>query len=409
MNLVIWKRIINAEYGIWIGSGILLQGFLIAISSPLLPIMLTNHIGLDKRGVTIFYLTLTLTSILVTLITGYLSDGTIARYKLVAVAGSIGVLGNLVLGAATQPLHAFIAAPLIVGSAILFPQLFAVAKVGMMADWELAAQVRGITTLRTLYSLGFIFGTALASWLVTSINFQALFFLVACGGLILTLYGVRVLYRMEALIAQHPPHSPKATAVAVPPTYANALPLSTLLVPLLVLMILQGADSTRQVYLSLVTFQLFANARIAPLMFGISATFELITMGLLGYLASRMGARRVMAGAALVGALYFIIMSVTQLLPVMFVAQAVYAIFIAALVGVAMAYIQSLLAHRAGLGGSLYMAVVNVGSLVGILTPLLVPGYDQQVFIIPAILCVLGAVLLFVGDKTSDIDIAAQK
>jgi hypothetical protein len=58
-----------------------------------------------------------------------------------------------------------------------------------------------------------------------------------------------------------------------------------------------------------------------------------------------------------------------------------------------------MLAHRTGMGGALYFAILNVGGLVGILAPLLVTGYDQSVFLIAAVLCLVGAALLMFGDR----------
>jgi hypothetical protein len=49
------------------------------------------------------------------------------------------------------------------------------------------------------------------------------------------------------------------------------------------------------------------------------------------------------------------------------------------------------------------MAVQNLGTLIGILSPLLVTGYDQTIFVIPTILCVIGAGLLMFGDRTAQI------
>jgi MFS family permease len=150
-------------------------------------------------------------------------------------------------------------------------------------------------------------------------------------------------------------------------------------------------------------FQLTSDASIAPLMFGVTAAFELITMSLMGNLSGKIGEKSTIALGALVGALYYVIHSFSQSLPLLYLANAVYAIFVAVLYGVAMAYVQGLMEHRAGMGGSLYVSVLNVGSLVGILSPLLVTGYDQTLFIIPALLCLGGAALLMIGDRTAQI------
>src|SRR4051812_9318290 len=156
MNLTIWKRLFKTRYGVVLGLCILLQGSLMALSSPLLPIVISDKVGLNKGEVMIFYLLNTFFSVIVTLATGYVSDGTIARHKLVIVGGIIATFGYFGLAIATQPLHAFASSIAIVGLAVLFPQLFAVVKAGVVEDWDRESQVMGITAMRTLYSFGFV-------------------------------------------------------------------------------------------------------------------------------------------------------------------------------------------------------------------------------------------------------------
>ena len=404
MNIQIWKRIIRSRYGVSLGSCILLQGMLMAIVNPLLPIILSNRIGLDKSEITAFFLMITLIGIVISLGTGYLSDGTIARYKLVLGGGVISALGYLGTATATQPVHAFIAGPLIIAGIILFPQLFAVAKAGIVAGWERDAQVTGITALRTLFSFGYILGTGLASWLVQVMDIQAVCLLIAGGLLALTVWAALVLKQIERYIAQQTVRPVESTGSQPPETDRVILPIYALVIPLLALAVLKGADSTRNVYLPLIIFELFHDASLAPLMFGVTAVAELVTLGLISYLSSKVGEKAAISICALTGALYFIMLAFVQSLPLMYFTQVVYAIFNAALLGVAMAYVQGMLSHRAGMGGSVYVAILNLGSFVGLIAPLVVTGYDQRIFIIPAVMCVVGAVLLMLGDRTAQIE-----
>jgi MFS transporter, SET family, sugar efflux transporter len=402
LNLSVWSRIWRTKYGAALGSCILLQGILMAIFNPLLPVVLSEKIGLDKEAITVYFLMIVGVDLVISLITGYISDGIISRYKLVLIGGLISTLGFFGIATAIQPQHVFIAGALSVGLAVLFPQLFAVAKLGVVGDWERESQVIGITVLRTLFSFGYIVGTASSSVLARIMDIQTAFFIIAVVVLALTAYASVVLYRVEGFIKQNA--LADAVDAKTPAKRTINLPAYALVVPLIALVVLTGADNTRQFYLSLTMFQLFADASIAPLMFGITAAAELITMGLLGYLSSKTGEKIVIAASALTGALYFVVMAFSQSLPILYGAQIMYAINVAALYGVAMAYVQRLLGERAGLGGGLYMMVLQLGSLVGILGPLLVTGYDQRIFIIPAILCIVGAALLMVGDRTAQIE-----
>jgi SET family sugar efflux transporter-like MFS transporter len=401
MSLHIWKRIARTPDGLPLGLCILVQGLLFAVVIPLLPVLISDRIGLDKLEVMAFFIITTLVGMGATLGTGYLSDGSIARHKLVVVCGAVAALGYLGVAAATRPIHVFIAGVATVGFHILFPQLFAVVRVGIVGDWEREAQVIGITALRTLFSFGFILGTGLASWLAQAVDIQAVFYLVAGAVFVLSAYAARVLYRIEGHITQQAARAVDTTGSVPAQSRRASLPVHALIVPLIALIVLQGADGTRRVYLPLVIFQVFHDASIAPLMFGITAAVELVTMGLLGYLASKIGEKYTISIGALAGACSFFILSSAQSLPPLYAASVLYAVFNAALLGVAMAYFQGLLSHRAGLGGSLYAAIFSVGSLVGIFAPLLVPGFDPAIFRIAAILCLAGAALLVIGDRTT--------
>ncbi|MBX3065202.1 MAG: MFS transporter [Anaerolineae bacterium] len=406
MNLSIWKRVLSEKFGLPLGLCILLQGVLMAVFLPIMPIILTEKIGLDKNEITIFFLINTLLGIVVTLATGYLSDGKVARHKLILGGGILASLAYVLIAVATTPVHAYIASVIAVAGGLLFPQLFAVVRSGVVADWDHESQVMGITALRTLFSLGFIIGTALSSWLVSVLDFRVIFVGIGVGFLLLSIFSAFILYRIDLYIAQRGQQTAQADAQSQADGKRNvliSLPMYALIVPLLALIVLRGADGTRGVYLSLVMFQIFHDASVAPLMFGITAAAELVTMGLAGYASSKIGEKTTIALGALTGAVYFVILSFTQSLPLLYFAHVLYAVFVAVLLGVAMAYVQGMLADRAGLGGSLYVAVFNTGSLVGILSPLLTAGYDQKVFVIPAILCVVGAALLMVGDRTAQI------
>ncbi len=402
MNLSIWKQFLRAPYGAAVALSILLQGCLMAVVSPLIPIILTEKIGLDKSQVIVFFLLFTLMSAVIVLGTGWLSDGIIARYKLVLVGGLVGSLGFIGLSQATLPIHTWIAGLAIAQLGVIFPQMFAVAKAGVVAGWERGAQVMGLTALRTMFSLGFVIGTAISSGLA-QFDIRLVFMVMALVNFVVTLSAAYLLYRIEPHIQQQAQRSAEngaASRVSV----QRSLPLWVLIVPLLAMLLLRGADSTRNTYLPLVTFQLFKDASIAPIMFGLSAAAELVMMSVMGFVAGKTGEKVAISIGAVVGALYYVVMSYSQSLPLLYAGNVVYAVFTGATAGVAMVYLQNLMAHRAGLGGSLYMTVFNVGNLIGILAPLLVHDYDQTIFIAPIILCLAAAVLLMLGDRTAQVE-----
>ncbi len=402
MNWSIWKRIARTPYGTAVGLSILLQGLFISMLAPLLPVLLAEQIGLNKNDIIIFFLLNTFMAAVVTLGTGWLSDGIIARHKLTLFGGILGTLGYIGLGLAALPFHAWVAGLALAQFAVIFPQLFAVAKAGIVNKWERGEQVMGLTALRTLFSLGFVIGTAISS-VLARFDLRTVFVVSALPNLIVALGAAYLLYRMESHIKQQEQAVPE-NGVQTPVSVQRSLPLWVLIVPMLAMLLMRGADSTRTVYLPLVMLQLFKDASLAPIMFGLSAAAELVAMGMMGYVAGKLGEKAAISIGALVGAAYYVVMSFSQSLPLLYMSNVVYALFTGATAGVAMVYLQNLMAHRVGIGGSLYMTLFNVGNLIGILVPLLVQNYDQTIFIAPIILCVAGAVLLMAGDRTAEVE-----
>ena len=402
MNLNIWKRLAHAPYGVAVALSILLQGFFAASVGTLLPILLAEQIGLNKNEVIVFFLLNTFTGAVVTLGSGWLSDGMIARYKLVVISVCLGTVGFIGLGTATLPVHTWLAGLGLAQFGVIFPQLFAVAKAGIVHKWERGEQVTGLTMLRTMFSLGFLIGTGAAS-ILARFDLRTVFLVLMVPSFVLSMGVAYLLYRMEAHIQKQGQPTPEHIEAAPVPVQ-RSLPLWVLIVPMLAMLLMRGADSTRTVYLPLVMLQLYKDASIAPIMFGLSAAAELVAMGLMGSIAGRIGEKRAIAIGSLIGAAYYVVMSFSQSLPLLYVSNFLYALFTGATVGVAMVYLQNLMAHRVGIGGALYMTLFNVGNLIGILAPLLVHNYDQTIFIAPIILCIAGALFMIFGDRTAQVE-----
>lgn len=409
MNFSIWKRVFQEQYGPPVGLFILTEGMLWAFINSLTSTVISEDIGLDKSQVILFLVISVLLGAVTTLATGYLSDSTWSRSSLVIACSGIAALGYLGLAVATQPLHAFLVCPLIIMVGVLFPQFFAVAKVGVVAEWSREDQVMGITVLRTVFSLGYVFGTGIASLVAHWMKLQDTFFVVAGILLFLALYAGAVIRSVERSVANRVQIPTQLSDKQTVQVQAIALPIGVMVMPILSLLVLKGADSTRGAFLPLVMLDMFDDASIAPLMFGITAAAELVTMSMIGTLASRTNEKTAIAWGAATGVFYFLVMAFSQSLPVLYTIQLLNAFFIAALLGVAMAYVQRLLADRVGMGSSLYIAIMNIGSLIGILAPLLVEGYDQKIFIIPAVLCLVGVVILVWGDRTEEAQLALAK
>lgn len=392
-----WHRILQEPRGLVLGVCVLWLGLQASAVNPLLPILISHFGGLDKGQVVVFFVISTLAGMVWNLATGHLSDGRVPRSAIVLVGGLVAAAGTagLTLGGAPGELYFFGA--LVGGNMVLMAQLFAVAQTSVMKSWSRPDRVVGITVLRTGFSLGFIVGTGLASLLLVWIDLRSLFWVMAGGWLALAGIAAAVVVHTEAWAKGQPGIQERESGGDA--VGADKFSWKLLVVPLLALALMQGADRARMVYLPLVTFEAFHDARWAPLLFGITAATELVTMVLVGSLAVKIGEKRTIFAGALLGAGCFALMAVFPNLPVLFLTNVLYAVFVAMLLGVAMAYIQGMLVHRPGLGGSLFLLTRNLGALIGTFLPLAVPGYAPAIFFLPGALCLAGALLMLAGRR----------
>jgi len=390
-----WYRILRAPWGMVLGFCIFWMGLQASSLGPLTPILITQLGGLDKAQVVLFFVVNILTGIVVNLTAGYLSDGKVPRPLLILVAGLVSTAGNAGLAAGGPAEMLYVYGALTSTGLVLFSQFFALGQAEVMKHWSKQDKVLGTTVLRTAFSLGFIIGTGLAAILLLWIDLRSLFWFLAASGALFAVFSAAVTAWVEAsgrAIGSQPSeaehHASRQSQLAV-------IPWGALIVPIAALALMQGADRARMIYMPLVVVQSFHDARWAPLLFGITAAMELGTMVLVGSLAVRFGEKRTIVAGDFLGSACFAAMAVFPTLAVLFLANVAYSFFIAMLMGVAMAFVQGLLAHRPGMGGSLYVLTMNLGSLVGTLAPIVITGYSSTTFLLPAGLCLLGALLMF--------------
>jgi SET family sugar efflux transporter-like MFS transporter len=386
----VWRKVFQEPMGLMLAAAILANGLVAALWVATIPLALSRVIHFDKQQIALYFVLYSVAGTFLNLLAGQQSDRRMSHYQVTAIAGIASSLGFLVLSFAACPPLVYAAGALASLSLVLFSQLFAVAKTHLVARWSSEDQTVGMTTLRTVFTLGYVAGTLVASILVGLLSLQQILSMLTGSLFVMAMFAALVMYLLER---REP--SPETAAPPRPRrSSAHAVPSVLLLVSLASLFLLQGADSTRNVYLPLVEFQLFGNAGIAPLMFAISAAVEILTTMAAGYIATRIGEARTISFGALAGAAYFIVLSLSRSLTVLYASNVLYAFFIAALMGVAMSFIFRLLPDRAGIGGALYLATFSGGTLFGAVSPLVVSGYSPRVFLVSVVLCVAGAALI---------------
>ncbi|WP_454041910.1 hypothetical protein [Cellulosimicrobium sp. Marseille-Q8652] len=162
----------------------------------------------------------------------------------------------------------------------------------------------------------------------------------------------------------------------------------------LALVLLKGADSLRLVYLPLhVVSGGHAGSWVSALLV-VTAVTELVVLRRVATTVPGGSARPVLVVAALLAAASFAASATWGGVVVLVLSQVVYAGFAALFQALGPVLLGRWLPSGLAGGVGVFGAVLQVGALVGVLAPLLVPGYGAAVFWLATVPCVVAALLL---------------
>ncbi|UED84426.1 MFS transporter [Streptomyces profundus] len=218
------------------------------------------------------------------------------------------------------------------------------------------------------------------------------------GAAVLLLLGAAVLATLDRRSAPAPaPPAPAASAgrSGVGPALA---------VGVLAIVLLKAADSLRLVYLPLFVVNSGWDPRLNSVLFMLTALVELAVLPWLGRAGERHPAARLLALAALAGALSFTLTAVWTSLGSLLASQTIFAVFAAALQSLGMVVLAGLVRGGLPAGAGLFAGVMQLGSLVGILAPLTVSGYRPALFWIAVAFCVGSTLVLLLLNRLTGTD-----
>jgi SET family sugar efflux transporter-like MFS transporter len=342
-----------------LGLMFLAVGISVALVFPFLALFLSTEVHAGPARVTVFLIASPLSGVLVSSIVGRASDRWPIRRPILIAAACAGLVGSLiamvvrdywVLLAMAVTAYAFAGA--------LFPQSFAYARQILERD-NPGRSALGISTMRTVFSLAWVGGPALAAVLLDAGGFRLVY------GLAAAMYGLAVLIAVVWLDdvgnAAPDPEEPAggtATAGPRPPRWLLSLTVAgfvlvqvpmTLGVQALPLFI--GQD-------------LHSDPSRAGLILGLCAALEIPLMLALGVLTTRFRLRPLILIGAACGIAYYALAFVAPNIWFLAAAQLVNALFIAAISGVGISYVQDLLPSEPGRATTLYTNTFPIGAIV---------------------------------------------
>ena len=354
-------------------------GIATAVVGPFLSLFLSTAVHADPLRVTVFLTVAPLAGVVIGTLIGRLSDRwPIRRQVLIgaAVAGMVGMGLTAVVREYWILLGLAVTATAVAGS--LFPQTFAYAR-QVLARHDASRAAMGISSLRTVFSLAWVAGPPLAAVLLASGGFRYLYLMAAI------MYGVAALLAVGWLA--EPPTLTAPTDDANTNSTNNTNSTDRLTVsghrdaggdgaapaaPRRTLLLTAAAFTMLQCPLTLgvQALPLFIDANLggdaanAGIMFGLCAALEIPLMLGLGALTTRLPLRRLILIGASCGVGYNVLVTASSTVWMLAVGQLLNAMFIAAVSGLGISYMQDMLPNRPGQATTLFTNSFPIGAML---------------------------------------------
>ena len=363
-------------------------GLSTALSFPFLSLFLTSAVHAGPIELTVFLLAQPLAGVVVSTVLGRLSDGRVARRRVLMLAAVAGCASAALFSVIRSywPLLLLACTVTAVGAALM-PQGFAYARATVAGEPN-APMIT--STLRTFFSLSWVAGPPLAALLLTAGGFTTLY---ACSSGLFAVIAIVVARWFVEPAAK--PAVQRGGDLGLPTTAARRS-LWTTLVALVLLM--SGMSLNVQALPLLVRHNLHASVGASGVILGICAAIEIPAMLGFGALSSRVPLQLLVRSGPLFGIAYFALASVVGAVWQLGALQLLNACFIAVIQGLGISYVQEFLPLHPGRASTLYSNTFPCGAILA--SPLLGIGakFGYRFSFVAAIgLTTVGLVLLTLG------------
>lgn len=369
-------------------TGILL--FLNAVLSGSLgvPLVLTlNHHGVSKMGIAGFFVVWNLGGATINLIrhdrlTAKLGSSAILLVSSVSVG--IGLLA-LSLPRAT-PFALVLAAALCMATySVQYPIYIGRFSSDGQSPGRLGSTMAGA---RRIWISGYIAGLGLYAGIA----------FLGWRGLEVPLVTLLATVALQALWrrTREPRHT--STAPPKPPATATRSAVSGLLLLGFAITLLRATDSLRATYFPLFAQDAGLTASAISLLFVVTAVCELFVLRPLGRVGDKTRSNMPLVLVSLIGFCAMALVAIYASLWSLLLSQMLYAVFTT---GFQMLGVQKFVeaSRHAERGASLFQASLQIGSLIGVVLPLLIDGYGGEIFAIGAALCATASLTLLINTR----------
>jgi SET family sugar efflux transporter-like MFS transporter len=376
-----------------LGLVFLAVGVSTALVEPFRSLFLSTAVHAGPAQLTVFLIVAPLAGVVASTLLGRLSDRRAIRRGLLIGTSVAGVVGmGLTAFVRDYWLLLALTATATGLAGAVFPQAFAYAR--QLLAQRSSSPAMGISTLRTVFSLAWVAGPPLAAVLLTAGGFPLVF------GAAAVMYGVAALvatFWLEKVGLPAPAASDGDEPVAGPGDTPAASRSTLLLTAAAFTMLMCPMTLCVQALPLYISTDLGGDATHAGLVLGLCAALEIPLMLGLGMVASRIRVRMLVLAGACSGVAYYAVAAVTPAVWVLGAAQIGNAVFIAAVAGLGITYMQDMLPLQPGRATTLFTNSFPIGAiLAGPLFGLTQHFGYQFAYVIGAALCAAGLLMLLV-------------
>jgi MFS transporter, SET family, sugar efflux transporter len=368
-----------------LGLVFLSVGVSTALVGPFLSLFLTTEVETSTLQVTAFLVAAPLSGVIVATLLGRLSDRRPIRRRLLIVAGAAGTLGCLVTAVVRD--YWVLLALTVTATAVatsLFSQAFAYARQLLQRDAPQRSAL-AMSALRTVFSLAWVAGPAAAAFILDAGGFVWVYGLAALMYACATLVAIFLLEDLDAA-------GPRSKTSEKP---APALRRHLLIAALAFTMLQVPSTLGVQLLPLFITGSLGGEVSQAGWVLGLCALLEIPMMLGLGALSTRVPVRLLLFGGALCGAAYYALSATATSVWVLVAGQLLNALFISAVSGLGITFMQDLLPDHPGQATAYFSNAFPLGSmLAGPLFGLARENGYRLAYTICVVLCVVGLLIL---------------
>jgi SET family sugar efflux transporter-like MFS transporter len=371
-----------------LGLVFLAVGISVALVIPFLSLFLSTEVEAGPIQITVILIAGPLSGVVAGTLIGRLSDKRPIRRKLLIGAALFGLVGAGLLTVVRDYWAVFaIQVTILAVAGSLFPQSFAYAR-EVLERVMPGRSAMGITSLRTVFSIAWVAGPPLAAVLIEAGGFKLVY------GAAALLYGLAALLSLVSLPDVRPLDPVLGDVVPddpVPGPGRGKLILVTVIFTALQCPLTLGVQA-----LPLhISRNLGGEVSDAGLVLGLCALLEIPLLLGLGWLSTRVPVRAVIIGGAACGIAYFLIVFSAGEVWMLLAAQVMNALFIAAVSGPSISFVQDLLPDEPGRATTLFTNTFPIGAMLA--GPLfgVAQRFDYRLaYVMCAALCAVGLVLL---------------